>query len=350
MAGHYPGDYPADAPLEPSEEGASGSLQGRGFGERELSAFLTTRHGYSKHSNDAYKRDLKLFFSFCISKSLYEWGSIDSTVVRSFIAEEHRKGKSGTSLARFLSSLRSFFQHQIDMRQRSDNPAKDVRAPKSPRKLPRTLDVDQTASLLTGTPQSFLEVRDQAMWEMLYSCGLRVSELVSVTLAQLDLNAGEVRVVGKGNKERIVPIGKPAVKALRDWLKIRITAAALEETQIFVGQRGSGLTTRTVQKRLKAWAIRAGIDFAVHPHMLRHSFATHILESSGDLRAVQELLGHANISTTQIYTHLDFQHLAKVYDAAHPRARASETSQSRRQVSAEQELDSKITAKPNDKR
>lgn len=317
------------------------------FGDAEISGFFTTRSGYAAHSNDAYRRDLKLFSHYCVSKAICSWESIDSTVVRAFIAEEHRKGKRGSSLARFLSSLRAFFQYQVETNQRRDNPAQDVKAPKSARKLPRTLDVDQTATLLNNTPTSFLEIRDQAMWEMMYSCGLRVSELVGVNLSQLDLAAGEVRVIGKGSKERIVPIGGPAIEALNSWLQLRTTVSSDDETSVFVSQRGLGLTTRTVQKRLRACALKQGIEFNVHPHMLRHSFATHILESSGDLRAVQELLGHSNISTTQIYTHLDFQHLAKIYDSAHPRAKAQDSA--RKHAHVKTKLEAGAPAQPGTK-
>ncbi|MEM7467349.1 MAG: tyrosine recombinase XerC [Pseudomonadota bacterium] len=289
--------------------------------EEAISSFLASRSRYSAHSNDAYRRDLKLFLSFCKNKTLATWRDVDVFIVRAFITEQHRIGKSGKTLARFLSSLRTFFQYQVDRAARQDNPAREVKAPKAARKLPKTLDVDQTLSLLGGEPQSFVEIRDAAMWELMYSSGLRVSELVNLKQEQIDFEDGEVRVIGKGNKERIVPVGGPAMTAVKCWYKVKPTASPDKQSYVFVSQRGRALTTRTVQKRLKAWALRQGIDFNVHPHMLRHSFATHMLESSGDLRAVQELLGHANISTTQVYTHLDFQHLAKVYDSAHPRAK-----------------------------
>ena len=183
------------------------------------------------------------------------------------------------------------------------------------------LDADESARLLERRPEGFLECRDHAMWELLYSSGLRVSELVGLDLGDADLKEREARVLGKGRKERVVPIGRAAVDAVRRWLDERRGNAKVDDPALFINQRGTRLTTRTVQYRLRAWALAQGLDRRVHPHMLRHSFATHLLESSGDLRAVQELLGHANIATTQVYTHLDFQHLAEVYDAAHPRAR-----------------------------
>lgn len=305
-------------------------------GSDAIQRFLTTRIGYSQHTNDAYRRDLSLFSRYCDSKQISTWASIDSSHVRTFIAEQHRKGKSGPSLARCLSSLRAFFHYQVQNKQRQDNPALDIKAPKSARKLPRTLDVDQTDTLLKHTPTTFLEIRDQAMWELMYSCGLRVSELVGIEISQLDLNVGEVRVIGKGNKERIVPIGALAVTAMKAWLPSRQSVVIPGEMRVFVSNRGAGLTSRTVQKRLRDCAVSRGIDFNVHPHMLRHSFATHILESSGDLRAVQELLGHSNISTTQVYTHLDFQHLAKVYDAAHPRAKSQHSAVEEANTSVQQ--------------
>ena len=297
------------------------SEQAQAFGAAEILDFMATRSGYSKNSNAAYQSDLSLFAEFCQRQTLDGWAAVDVAAVRMFVTEQHRRGKSGKTLARFLSSLRAFFKFQIDNGLRKDNPAREVRAPKSPRKLPRTLDVDQASSLLDAKAESFIELRDTAMWELMYSSGLRVSELVGVTLSQLDLNNGEVRVIGKGDKERMVPVGKPAIAALKAWIKARTAVTEPDESKVFVSQKGKGLTSRTVQKRLKAWALKRGIDMNVHPHMLRHSFATHLLESSGDLRAIQELLGHSNISTTQVYTHLDFQHLAKVYDAAHPRAK-----------------------------
>ena len=196
-----------------------------------------------------------------------------------------------------------------------------MRPPKAPRRLPKVLDVDQANRLLSKSPESTLDCRDLAMWELAYSCGLRVSELVGLNVEAVDLEAGEARVFGKGRKERLVPVGRQAVAALRAWLPARALLVMDEEPALFVTLQGSRLGVRVVQVRIKQWALRQGLETSLHPHMLRHSFASHLLESSGDLRAVQELLGHSDIRTTQIYTHLDFQHLAKVYDSAHPHAR-----------------------------
>ncbi|HCU90290.1 MAG TPA: tyrosine recombinase XerC [Gammaproteobacteria bacterium] len=288
---------------------------------KEVDDFLVTLTGYSENTQVAYRRDLNQLLDYLSENGLSRWKSIDAQVVRSFIAFQHRNGKSSPSLARLLSSMRSFFSYLVDCRRIDGNPAKNVQAPKQPRHLPKALDVDQTGKLLAAKVESFLAVRDLAMWELMYSSGLRVSEIVGLNLRDIDIDDGQVRVVGKGNKERIVPVGRVARDAVNQWKRARQPCSKDDVSALFISRRGTRLTTRSVQKRLRSWALRQGIEMRVHPHMLRHSFATHMLESSGDLRAVQELLGHSNISTTQIYTHLDFQHLAKVYDAAHPRAR-----------------------------
>jgi integrase/recombinase XerC len=200
-----------------------------------------------------------------------------------------------------------------------------VRAPKAPRHLPQALSPDDAVRLVSVEDASPMGRRDRALFELAYSCGLRVSELTGLDLGSVDARTGEVRVTGKGSKTRIVPVGAPALAALAAWLEIRGTLAPPSETALFVGRAGRRLAPREVQRRIKGWAAAAGLDADVHPHMLRHSFASHVLQSSGDLRAVQEMLGHASIASTQVYTHLDFQHLAKVYDAAHPRARRART-------------------------
>ena len=277
--------------------------------------------GHSSHTVSAYGRDLGQFLRWLETRQIAAWSDIDIHCVRAFITERHRAGSSGTSLARALSSLRAWFRHLAARGLMVANPAQGLRPPKSPRRLPRTLDVDQVQHVLEQHAQGVLALRDQAMWETLYSCGLRVSELVGLSLEDVDLRSGEARVLGKGQKQRVVPIGRFAIDLLQRWLAQRGTLLKGDECALFVNHRGQRLTTRGVQKRLATWCLAHGIDIHLHPHMLRHSFASHLLESSGDLRAVQELLGHANISTTQIYTHLDFQRLAKVYDEAHPRAR-----------------------------
>jgi integrase/recombinase XerC len=279
--------------------------------ERRLSP-LTVSH---------YRRDLTAFSAFCEAGNVAGWQAVTVPQVRRFVATQHRRGLSGRTLQRMLSALRSFFQYLIREGLCQDNPARPVRAPKTPRHLPKTLDVDQTMQLLEQTPEDALELRDHAMLEVLYSAGLRLSELVSLQLNNLDLADASLRVTGKGAKTRLAPVGRKARDALERWLKVRPSLAQANENAVFVGRFGKALTPRAVQQRLRRWALRHGAEAKLHPHLLRHCFATHLLESSGDLRAVQELLGHADISTTQIYTHLDFQHLAKVYDAAHPRAK-----------------------------
>jgi integrase/recombinase XerC len=281
--------------------------------------------GHSVHTVKAYTRDLEQFLSWLNTRHIADWGDIDSHCVRAYIADRHRTGSGGTSLARALSSLRAWFRHLAARGLVVANPAQGLRPPKSPRRLPRTLDVDQVQQVLEQEGEGVLSLRDQAMWETLYSCGLRVSELVGLSLDDVDLGNGEARVLGKGRKQRVVPIGRFAIDLIQRWLLQRGTLLKGEQSALFVNHRGQRLTTRGVQKRLSTWCLAHGIDIHLHPHMLRHSFASHLLESSGDLRAVQELLGHANISTTQIYTHLDFQRLAKVYDEAHPRARRRPT-------------------------
>lgn len=270
---------------------------------------------------DNYRRDLKVFAEFCTAQGLTAWDAVTVQHVRAFVAQRHRVGLSGRSLQRALSTLRGFFDYLVREGLTGHNPAQLVRAPKTPHKLPHALDVDQVMQLLDRVPQTDLEVRDQAMLELFYSSGLRLAELVSLRLGDLDLADATVRVVGKGSKTRLVPLGSRARQALERWLQLRKTLAQVGEDAVFVGRRGRRLTPRAVQLRLARWALCHQAEGRLHPHMLRHSFASHLLESSGDLRAVQELLGHADISTTQVYTHLDFQHLAKVYDAAHPRAK-----------------------------
>ena len=241
--------------------------------------------------------------------------------MRAFAAAQHRKGLGGRSIQRRLSALRGLFRHLQKLGVVEANPAHDITAPKSPRRLPRSLDADRVGGLLEIRDDDPLALRDRAIFELIYSSGLRVSEAVSIDHRDIDLSDAVVEVVGKGSKARRVPVGRYAVEAIRRWLAVRATLAAEDEKALFVSRRGRRLSPRSVQSRLDQWARRQGLDTHVHPHMLRHSFASHLLESSGDLRAVQELLGHADISTTQVYTHLDFQHLAKVYDQAHPRAR-----------------------------
>jgi len=285
--------------------------------------FLCNERRYSPLTIKHYRRDLARFREYCAIQLIPSWDRLDSEHIRSFIGELHRKGLGGRSCQRMLSSLRSFFSYLLRHKIISNNPAQGLRAPKSPRKLPQLLDVDQVNGLLTIDSTDVLALRDRAIMELMYSSGLRLAETVSLDIAGIDIDDHTVTVIGKGNKTRVVPVGTQALAALHDWLKRRGELAAEGEVALFVSKRGQRLTHRAVQSRIKKWSIQQGVSTDVHPHMLRHSFASHMLESSRDLRAVQELLGHADISTTQIYTHVDFQHLANVYDQAHPRARKS---------------------------
>ncbi len=281
-------------------------------------AWLSNEKQYSGLTVENYARDLGHLFDLSAGKTLDQ---LKIHHIRRFIAQLHSQGLGGRSLARMLSAWRGFFAYLMRDHGLKDNPCAGLRPPKSAKALPQALSPDEAARLVdmpTGTPES---IRDKAMFELLYSSGLRLAELVSLDPAQLDMSAGEVRVTGKGSKTRIVPLGRFAITALRAWLAVRDQLAKPDEAALFVGQRGSRISPRVVQLRLRQWGIRQGITSNVHPHLLRHSFATHVLQSSGDLRAVQEMLGHASISTTQVYTHLDFQYLSKIYDAAHPRAK-----------------------------
>lgn len=285
-------------------------------------AHLRNERGLSPHTRRGYRRDLIKLAEFCASHNLNEWGKVNSHHVRAFVAARHRQGLGGRSLQRLLSSLRVFFDYLIRESRLDHNPASGVRAPKSARRLPEVLDVDQVGRLLAIDDTDVLALRDRAIMELVYSSGLRLSELVSLNLPDVDLADAVVHVArGKGRKARQVPIGSHAREALEAWLDSRAALCVAEQEALFVSRNRRRLSPRSVQQRIRHWAKRQGIAAGVYPHMLRHSFASHLLESSSDLRAVQELLGHANLSTTQIYTHLDFQHLATVYDAAHPRAK-----------------------------
>lgn len=283
--------------------------------------FLKSERHYSIHTVSNYQRDLLCFAAFCNSTpTLNIWRDITIHQVRQFASSEHRQGLGARSLQRRLSAVRSFYNFLLREKEASHNPVIGVRAPKASRKLPKTLDTDQVQSLLTINNGDTLSLRDRAIMELFYSSGLRLSELVKLDLCDIDLQDKTVRVTGKGNKTRILPIGRYAIIAIQEWLNVRATANS-DQNALFLGQNGTRLSPRAIQLRLRAWAIKQGLPTHLHPHMLRHSFASHLLESSGDLRAVQELLGHADISSTQIYTHLDFQHLASVYDKTHPRAK-----------------------------
>ena len=277
---------------------------------------LVVERRASPHTIAAYRRDLDRFVATFEPDRQTE--SIRPVDVRRFAGRLHASGLSPRSVARNLSSVRGMFAFLTKRGELAANPAAGVRAPKHRQALPKTMDPDQTARLFSEDAKSTLDIRDRAMVELLYGSGLRLAELVAIDIGDLDLAGGFVKVTGKGSKQRVVPLGGPAVEAIQAWLATRPNATGGEP--LFTARGNSRISSRSVQMRLKKLALRTAGNDGVHPHMLRHSFASHLLESSGDLRAVQELLGHADIATTQIYTHVDFQHLAKVYDAAHPRA------------------------------
>lgn len=274
----------------------------------------------SPRTLETYRRQLTAVAALLAEGGIGDWQTLDTARVRSLVARSHRQGLEPASLALRLSALRSFLDWQVSCGVLAVNPAKGVSAPRQGRHLPKNLDVDDVNRLLDIDEGDSLAVRDRAMLEVMYGGGLRLSELVGLDCRHIDLTTGEVWVLGKGSKERRLPVGREAVVWLQKWLALR-GALKPQDEALFLSSRGCRISPRNVQKRFAEWGLKQGVTSHIHPHKLRHSFATHLLESSGDLRAVQELLGHANLSTTQIYTHLDFQHLATVYDAAHPRAK-----------------------------
>jgi integrase/recombinase XerC len=303
--------------------------------------YMNSERRLSAHTDSNYARDLAALVKYCDRMGLEEWSALDTQHIRVFAAHSHAGGLSPRSVQRQLSAVRSFYEFLIRENQPAGgkpavgdaeresvplsgvrhNPANDVRAPKVTKRLPESLDPDQMARLLDIPPGDSFVMRDRAIMELLYSSGLRLAELVGLDVDHLQLAEGMVRVLGKGNKTRIVPVGSIAVDVLKKWLLERTTLAKPEEKALFVGRGGKRLGPRAVQTRVGLWARRQGLSMHVYPHLFRHSFATHLLESSRELRGVQELLGHADISTTQVYTHLDFQHLARIYESSHPRAR-----------------------------
>ena len=282
---------------------------------------LGDERGLSVHTVQGYRRDLAAFARYLESIRERDWPAVSAGTVRNFVAWRHRNSVGGRSIQRGLSALRTFFDFCVRETAMTVNPARAVGAPKASRRLPDALDADRTGVLVELEDEDPLGLRDRAMLELTYSSGLRLSELCALAVNDVDLEAGLVKVLGKGRKVRVVPVGRHARDAVRAWLPARAELADPGQSALFVSRRGRRISARTVQARFAKRAMESGIGVHVHPHMLRHSFATHLLESSGDLRAVQELLGHADIGTTQVYTHLDFQHLAAVYDRAHPRAR-----------------------------
>lgn len=289
--------------------------------QARINEFLKSLYHLSDRTREAYQRDLDMLLKYCLARELPAWNKLDGRQLSSFIATRHRNGIGGKSLQRNLSAIRAFYRYLIRLGLANSNPAQGIITPKTPKRLPRTLDVDQTCQLIEIRDTDPLAVRDKAILELIYSSGLRLSELTGLDITNIDMADAVVTVTGKGNKTRKIPVGKQAIQSLQKWSTIRDKFAKEGEQALFVSRIGTRISSRSVQLRLQHWATRQGLVTHVNPHMLRHSFATHILESSGDLRAVQELLGHADISTTQIYTHLDFQHLTRVYDKSHPRAK-----------------------------
>ncbi|MGO1659876.1 MAG: tyrosine recombinase XerC [Marinobacter sp.] len=287
----------------------------------EFIQHLASEKRHSSLTCDSYQQDLQRLAVWLVEQGSAHWRAVNGYDLRRYVANLSRQGLSGRSIARHLSAIRRFYQYLLRERLATDNPALDIRPPKSRRRLPRVADVDQINSLLDASPDDPLEIRDRCMFELMYSSGLRLAELASLNLEAVDRKSGEARVVGKGGKTRILPVGRKALDAIAQWMPVRAELAPEAEAALFVSRRGDRLSHRSIQARLSRWGGVKGADQKLHPHMLRHSFASHMLESSGDLRAVQELLGHADITTTQVYTHLDFQHLARVYDQSHPRAR-----------------------------
>ncbi|MFN7086898.1 MAG: tyrosine recombinase XerC [Burkholderiales bacterium] len=292
-----------------------------GIAQRYLNAYLSHlahERRLAAHTVVNYERDVEALIELAADTAL---DKLQVHHIRRFVARLHARGLGGKSIARMLSAWRGFYHYLARDHGFGANPCLGIRAPKSAKSLPHALSPDEAGRLMQVEGDDALATRDRAMFELFYSSGLRLSELTGLAPADVDYDDATVRVTGKGNKTRIVPVGSHALAALEAWLRQRSAIADLDEHALFVGKNGGRLSPRSVQLRLKHWAARLGLSSNVHPHVLRHSFASHVLQSSGDLRAVQEMLGHASISTTQIYTRLDFQHLAKVYDQAHPRAK-----------------------------
>lgn len=281
--------------------------------------YLASQRRASAHTLSNYRRELHRLADLADGVAPDD---ITTVRVRAMAGRLHAGGLAPRSVARALSAWRGFFRWRVRMHGAALNPVDGIRPPRAPRPLPKSLGPDAVGQLLDATADDELEVRDRAMFELLYSSGMRLAEMLSLDLdARLDLAAGEATVTGKRGKTRIVPIGRAAIDALQVWLRVRQTLVSAGEQALFVTRTGARMSQGAVRSRLNRWVMRHGNGTHVHPHMLRHSFASHVLQSSGDLRAVQEMLGHASIQSTQVYTHLDFQHLAKVYDSAHPRAK-----------------------------
>ncbi|MDN3700691.1 tyrosine recombinase XerC [Vibrio artabrorum] len=283
--------------------------------------YLRSEKGLSLHTQRNYKQQLETMAGHLVTLGVKDWGQVDAAWVRQLASKGMREGMKASSIATRLSSLRSFFDFLVLRGEMTANPAKGVSAPRKQRPLPKNLDVDEVGQLLDVNEDDPLSIRDRAMMEVMYGAGLRLAELVGINLKDVLARQGEIRVIGKGDKERKAPFSGLAKEWVDKWLKVRGELASPGETALFVSKLGTRISHRSVQKRMEEWGKKQAVASHISPHKLRHSFATHVLESSQNLRAVQELLGHENISTTQIYTHLDFQHLAQAYDQAHPRAR-----------------------------
>ena len=282
--------------------------------------FLQSEKQFSQHTVKAYQRDISRFMGFCDSQSIACWDEVDEQHIRQFVSQVHRQGLGGKSVQRLLSALRRLFRYLQANRRMRNNPAAHVQAPKSEHKLPDVMHHQQIDQLLLTESDEPLVVRDHTMLELLYGCGLRLAELISLNLSDINWQSSYLTVIGKGRKERHCPFGKQATKMLKKWVKCRELLAKEGENAVFVNNKGLRLSAAGIRSRIRKLSLEKGISQRVYPHLMRHSFASHMLESSQDLRAVQELLGHAHLKTTQIYTHLDFQQLAKTYDSAHPRA------------------------------
>ncbi|EOD78957.1 Tyrosine recombinase XerC [Grimontia indica] len=283
--------------------------------------YMIRERGLSRHTENNYRQQLTASAEFLVGAGVTKWQDVDAAWVRQIAAQAKRERLKAGSIALRLSALRSFFDFMVSDGALAANPAKGVAAPKQGRTLPKNLDVDEVNQLLSVDADDPLAVRDRAMMELMYGAGLRLSELIGLNVRDVAMRKGDLRVIGKGDKERVVPFTGMAKEWLFNWLKVRNQLLKGPEDALFLSKLGNRISPRSVQKRMAEWGQKQAVSSHINPHKLRHSFATHMLESSGDLRAVQELLGHADLSTTQVYTHLDFQHLAKVYDAAHPRAR-----------------------------
>ncbi|WP_301098739.1 tyrosine recombinase XerC [Otariodibacter sp.] len=282
--------------------------------------FLRIERQVSPHTLSNYQRQLKAICEMLNKQQITEWQAVDTSVIRWILSESHKEGLGAKSVGLRLVALRQFLAFLVSKEVIQTNPAVGIKAPKINKHLPKNIDAEQITQLLNVESNQPLDLRDLAMMELMYSSGLRLAELQGLDIGDMDLNVGEVRVLGKRSKERIVPIGSKAIEAINKWLAVR-TEFNPKDNALFLNQRGGRISTRSIQLIMQKWGKRQGLNTHLHPHKLRHSFATHMLEASSDLRAVQELLGHSNLSTTQIYTHLDFQHLAKIYDSTHPRAR-----------------------------